>query len=56
MARRVIQAQIGAPGKIRNRPINDDLFNLLSAVGNELDVYIEVGSGGQTSDAPSSIS
>ena len=49
MARRVIQAQIGAPGKIRNRPINDDLFNLLSAVGNELDVYIEVGSGGQTS-------
>ena len=50
MARRVIQAQIGAKGKIRNRPINDDLFNLLSAVGEELDVYIEVGSGGQTSE------
>src|SRR5688572_28141172 len=50
MPRRVIQAQIGAKGKIRNQPIKPELFNLFSAVAEELDVYIEVGSGGQTSD------
>lgn len=49
MAARVEQRQKNS-GKIRSRDISDDLYNLLSAVGDELDVYFEIGSGGQSSD------
>jgi hypothetical protein len=48
MASRVRQLQVGS-GKTRDKPIVPELVNLLEAVGNELDVYFEVTSGGQVS-------
>lgn len=44
MAERVFQLQ---QGKIRDKPIAPELAALLETVGNELDVYFEVTSGGQ---------
>jgi len=46
MAERVIQSQ-GEVAAIRRQPIDPKLGNLLEAVGNELDVYFDVTSGGQ---------
>lgn len=48
MAKRVVQQQVGSK-KIRNKPLSPELVNLFTAVGEELDVYFVVTSGGQTS-------
>lgn len=48
MAERVSQPHVGASYKTRNQAISDELSALLTSVGDELDVYFEVYSGGQT--------
>lgn len=47
MAERVVQRQSQVAAK-RRQPISSDLAALLTAVGEELDVYFEVTSGGQS--------